>query len=290
MSDTTKQNWKTLSDPFNVKLNDALQQQHQAAQFVALVGHHLVSQKADDSNTNMEFLSNKNLLLGNALSNGMRIALDISNLKLSIRDKNDEVKSVIDLDGKTKDFVFNELKNELTELGVSTIKFKNKLHYEIPSHPIDSGSIFSIKDQQTFEEITRQRHNANIVLSELAMEYEQAEAVRIWPHHFDTGTFIPVSKNHKGKLSQSIGLGWAMPDSMVSEPYYYLSFWSETVLKGIEKIDSLKIGNWLMPNWNGAILKHSEILKNHDGDEQFEMVKSFFNSGISILKDQLKSV
>jgi hypothetical protein len=70
-----KKNWKTLTLPFNDDLNDALQQQHHASQFIALVGRHLIPQQPDDSNTNMQYLLDKELLVGNELANGMRLAL-----------------------------------------------------------------------------------------------------------------------------------------------------------------------------------------------------------------------
>ena len=52
----TKKDWELLTLPFNEELNEALQQQHHAPQYIALVGHYLIPQKADDSNTNMEYI------------------------------------------------------------------------------------------------------------------------------------------------------------------------------------------------------------------------------------------
>ena len=79
----------------------------------------------------------------------------------------------------------------------------------------------------------------------------------------------------------------AIPDSIIGEPYYYLSFWSENPIKGIEKPDALDAGKWMMPNWNGAVLKQSEILEVGSAIGQHKLVKSFFNSGINILMDRL---
>ena len=75
---------------------------------------------------------------------------------------------------------------------------------------------------------------------------------------------------------------------MVNEPYYYLSFWSEKPLEVFGNIEALKDGKWMMPEWNGAILKHSEILKARSATGQYELVKSFYNSGIGILLDYFK--
>ena len=284
-----KTNWKTQKLAFNENIHQALQQQHHAAQFIAMVGHHLIPQKDDDSNTNMEFIPDEDLLLGNYLPNGMRVALQLAELNLLILDKENKVKKLIKLDGKTKNKVFVELAQNLADVGIDVTNLKNELHYEIPSHPLDKDAVFSVKDKKSFTENTHNRHNAKIVLNEISSLFEQQEPIRIWPHHFDTGAFYVISKNEKGEATQTIGIGFAIPDSMINEPYYYLSFWSADATEGLDELPSLPSGQWLMPDWNGAVLKHSEILKADSADVQHELVKSFYQSGIEILIQAFKT-
>jgi len=282
----TKNNWQLLTLPFNEELNKALQQQHHAAQYIALVGHYLIPQKADDSNTNMEYIPAGEFLQGNAMPNGMRVALQMTGLKLEILDKDGKAKKIISLIGKTKQSVFDELKQSFTELGVDVSGFKNELHYEIPIHPLDKRAVFYIKNESDFVENANYRHNAKVVLNEIAELFKEKEPIRVWPHHFDTGAFYVISKNEKGDATQTIGIGFAIPDSMVNEPYYYLSFWSEKPIKDIAQLPALSAGQWMMPNWNGAILKHSEIIKNTSANGQYQMVKSFYQSGIKMLMEE----
>ena len=281
-------NWKLQTLAFDKYIHQSLQQQHHATQFIAMVGHHLIPQKDDDSNTNMEYIPEEDLLIGNSLPNGMRVALHLSELKLLVLDEENKPKKVIQLNGKTKNEVFVELAQNLADVGIDVTNLKNELHYEIPSHPLDEGAVFSIKDKKYFVENALHRHNAKIVLNEIATLFEQNEPIRIWPHHFDTGAFYVMSKNSIGEATQTIGIGLAIPDSMIDEPYYYLSFWSANPVKGLEKLPTLDAGNWMMPNWNGAVLKHSEILKAGSADKQHELVKSFYKSGIQILMDILR--
>ena len=192
---------------------------------------------------------------------------------------------MIALEGKTKQKVFDELTQNLADFGIDVTDFKNELHYEIPSHPLDKDAIFSIKNENDFIEATNYRHNAKIILNKIAQQFEQEEPISIRPHHFDTGAFFAIGKNEKGETTQTIGIGLAIPDSMIDEPYYYLSFWSENPIKGIEKLDALDAGKWMMPDWNGAVLKQSEILEVASEIGQHKLVKSFFNSGIKILMD-----
>lgn len=281
--------WKSISIPFNKYQHDALKQQHHAAQFIALAGHYLISQKPDDSNTNMAYISDSDILVGHKLPNGLRIALKLTELKILLLDQDNKTQKELNLEGKTKLEVFQEVKQNLSLLGIDVTNLKNKLHYDIPSHQLDSGAIFTIINENNFIENAHYRNNAQFVIEKIAKDYDQAEPIKVWPHHFDTGSFIPVAFNQQGKLSQSIGLGWGIPDSMTNEPYFYLSFWSETPLKGINKIKSLEIGSWKMPDWNGAVLKHTEIMNSEEANKQFQAVMSFYKSGIKVILDHLKN-
>jgi len=286
--DTSEKKWKLQTLPYDENIHQVLQQQHHAAQFIALAGHHLISQQPDDSNTNMQYVPDEELLLGNRLPNGISVALHLTDLIIRILDQENKGIKMISLEGKTKQAVFEELKQNLSDWGVVVVDFKNELHYEMPAHQLDKGSAFSVKDKHSFIENTIYRHNADIVISEIAKTFKKAETVRIWPHHFDTGSFFPLSHNNKGELTQSIGIGWAIPDSMVSEPYYYLSYWSEKPITGKAKLNLLDAGKWMLPNWNGAVLKHSEILKEKSSERQYKLVESFFKSGINILINHLQ--
>ncbi len=281
---TQNMNWKLLATSFNEGLNNALQQQHHAAQFIALAGRQLIPQRTDDSNTNMQYQAGKEWLVGNELPNGGRIALQLSELKLCILDEENACKNEIHLVGKTKQQVFELLKKILAGQDLDVSKFINKLHYEIPAHELDGvDAVFSIPEKKYFQENTSYRHNAEIALNEIAGMFEKADPVRIWPHHFDTGSFVPVAYNADGAVSKSIGLGWAIPDGMINEPYFYLSFWSESPLEDFNNLPDPETGEWIKTGWKGGVARHSDILKCSTSGLQLEFVESFFRSGIKIL-------
>ena len=286
---TQLETWKLLTMDFSPELNDALQQQHHAAQYIALVGRHLIPQKSDDSNTNMEFVPEKGMLIGNPLSNGMKVGLQLSNLELTVLDAKNNTLETISFDGKSKKQAFAELKSTLSSLRIDTSNFTDQLHYEIPTHPLDNGALFSVQNEKYFIENLNYRHNARLVLTEIAANIDNAEAVKIWPHHFDTGSFISFSKNEKGEVSQTIGLGFAIPDSMVDEPYYYLSFWSEEQKEKPNAFSPLKNGKWMVPTWNGAVLPLSDILNKKSATEQYNTVETFFTETIDIVVNYLKN-
>jgi hypothetical protein len=283
----TKENntWKALTQSFTEDMHNVLLQQHHAVQFIALAGRYLIPQQADDSITNMQYLANREWLIGNELSGGLRMALPLSELKLCIIDQEMSCISEIPLAGLTKQQVFEQMKQNLAESNLDVSALKNELHYTLPDHELDSNAAFSTGDQKSIQENTYYRHNAEIVIANMASNFEKAEPVRIWPHHFDTGTFIPLRYNSNGGISRSIGLGWAMPDDMVYEPYYYLSFWSEDPVEDFNALPNLEAGEWIRSGWYGAVARNTDIIKISSANGQLAFVETFFNSGIRGLRE-----
>jgi hypothetical protein len=275
-----KYNWKALTKSYTGDLHNVLLQQHHAAQFIALAGKQLIPPQPDDSHTNMEYLADKEWLIGNELPKGFRVGLQLSDLKLLIFDQEMNCSSEITLAGLNKQQVFEQMKQSLAALNLDVSALKNEMHYALPDHELDRNAAFSMGDQESMQENTFYRHNAEIVIANMASNFEKAEPVRIWPHHFDTGTFIPLRFNTNGGISRSIGLGWAIPDEMVNEPYYYLSFWSEDPVEDFNALPDLEAGEWIRSGWYGAVAGNTDIIKNPSASGQLAFVETFFNSGI----------
>jgi hypothetical protein len=280
-------NWGLLSHEFDNNLKNVLLQQHLAAQFIALTGRYLIPKKPDGSNINMQYISEKEMLLGNYHPDGWAVGIQLRNLAVLILDKNDYSKAEIRLEGKTLDEAFNEFKEALQSLGIDVSGLKTEQPYDLPTNGLREGKFFNPGELATSENI-RYRHNARLIINELAKRFNDVEPVRIWPHHFDTGTFATIVRNEKGASSKTIGLGWAIPDSMVLEPYFYLSFWSENSLNTENEPEKLPAGKWMMPGWNGAVLGISEIIKEPYAERQYNLVKGFFEVGIEILLEKMK--
>ncbi len=284
-----KEDWKKLTLPFDADVNDALHQQHHAAQFIALVGRYLIPREPDDSNTNMDYMINEQSLVGNAFADGLRVGLKLNELILHIRGSEGNNLAEFFLAGKTKPKIFTELKDKISELGVNTSDLKNELHYEIPGHYLEKGAAFCVKDSLFFKEAVFYRHNAQIILNGIVHDFPETAPVKVWPHHFDTGTLIPLAYNEEGGMSKSIGLGWAIPDSLVDEPYFYLSFWSEMPVANFDRLPLLVSGQWITSGWQGGVLKLSDLVALKTVQEQRECAKAFFDSGIKILVTHFKN-
>jgi len=285
MTTNKDDSWKALTQSFTEDLHNTLLQQHHAAQFIALAGRHLVTQQPDDSNTNMEYLLDRKWLIGNEIPGGFRIALSMSEEKLLIVDREMKNLDEISLIGSTKQQVFEQMKQSLIELKLDVSSLINELHYDLSDHELDHDAIFTGGDQKYIQENVYYRHNAEIVIGRLASNIEKAEPVRVWPHHFDTGTFIPLKFNKDGSISKSIGLGWAIPDTMVDEPYFYLSFWSEDPVEQFDALPEPEAGEWIRTGWHGGVARNGHIVNIPSASGQHAYVEAFFHSGIRLIRE-----
>lgn len=283
-----KQNWKPVFFDFENNLRNALGQQHLAAQLIALVGRYLVPKQPGSGNITMQFITDNEMLIGNKLENGIRIGLQLSRLEINILNSEGKALKVIRLNDKTFGQSLEELKQVLLVEGVNISDLKTEQPYNLPEEFLVIGK-FSTSNETAFQNSSNLRYNAELLISELASQFSETIPVRIWPHHFDTGTYFPVDKNEKGEATQTIGLGWAIPDGMVNEPYFYISFWSAKEFSDQIKFKTLPIGEWKTPEWNGAVLSHSQITGNTLKENQYLRANDFFNHGIDQITQLLQS-
>lgn len=275
--------WKYLNKKFNSSLKDALQQQHYAIQLIALAGKYLIAQKKDDSNTNMQYFPEMEMMIGNPLDKGYRVAVHLGNMYLMILDNELEILKQFALEGKSFTKAYDQLKNTLKDLDIDISPLKNELHYKIESHPLALAEDFKIDDIDDFIENASIRNNTEMILHDISKQLNLNTEIKVWPHHFDTGAFIPMSTDEKGELKKSMGLGFAIPDTMIKEPYFYISFWADHDIPVLKKLQDMKTGQWMMPQWNGAVLRYSDIIKATSAVEQYQIVKDFFDSGIQYI-------
>jgi len=248
-----------------------------------MAGRYLIPQAADDSNTSMQYCPERQMLTGSPLAGGFRLGLFLTRLEIMLLDAEYTPVATILLEGKDRRQAFKAIKQMLETSGIAASELKDKMHYEIPYHRIQDGYPFTIFDQKYFDENTITRHDSGILLQSIVSRFPDAAPVRVWPHHFDTGTIIPVEYSDSGEVSTYLGLGYAIPDALIAEPYFYLNFRSGDQGRKVEKLPGLPAGNWMLPRWNGAVLRLSEILNFMSAEKQEDFVKSFFDSGIEIL-------
>lgn len=89
---------------------------------------------------------------------------------------------------------------------------------DFPSHTLAADGAFVVGDPGRRVQLGRYFALARHVLDAKAAETRSASPRRVWPHHFDLGTLIPLPGS-----SANVGLGLSPGDSHYEEPYLYVS-------------------------------------------------------------------
>lgn len=238
---------------------------HQASQHLARINKAFQPQKADDSHTTLHFDPINQWLSAHWIQTQQEAflpVLDLQRPRLQWLNQQLDVVASFELntpfEPKQTD-LFLALNSALPNAELS-----ERMHYEIPDYA-DNTSIPS----STALSIWKNNRKLALDASYEIIRFLGLEAtVHIWPHHFDTGIFIPI------KGSQSLGFGLAMADSMKIGPYFYMSSYDEDgmINPKVLRTRALNQGNWILEgSWTGTVLrlklletsKNATALLNH---------------------------
>jgi hypothetical protein len=149
-------------------------------------------------------------------------------------------------------------------------RYTLKRHYEIPSHPVDTGAAFRATTPALFEQLAIWYSNSAAALEAIVSATPGASPIRCWPHHFDIATLIEVAPG------KAINLGMDPGDDYWREPYFYASM-SPTPDAAAPRAELAGNGLWHTRDWIGAVLPASRI----DSANQQAQVDAFIRSAMS---------
>lgn len=262
------------------QLNTAEAFIHRASQFLAMMGKTYLEDQADDSNANLAFDSKDSSIVGRKIKGNSEFSLDLNipNWELQINEEANATQN-FQLGGRTKTEAFDWLRNTIQTLGLDSSQLKYIDHYEVPEHDVDHGLPFQELNIDIVNCWLDMRSNANLLLNDLNDIVGLDSEIRIWPHHFDTGTYYELGKQ------KAIGAGWAIADSLCDNPYLYIYGWDGNASIDYSNLPELAIGKWIVTEgWQGAVVE-SVTLANKEG--QYELLKSFMSDVVSFLRNQL---
>lgn len=272
--------WSPIRSHEKVELSAAILHLHHAAHTIASTAEAILPPKDDDSHTNLGWDPHLQALLSHSFDDQCKLGLLYPSFSLGLIVE-DEVQTSLALAGKTRAAVYDWIRTNLSNLGFDTAAIQAMTRYEIPPHPVTTGGTFSSPSEIILEELTVRRNNAHHLFVDIAPEYSYASDVRTWPHHFDTGLYIPIRKNDAQEDLNSIGLGMAPPDGSVNDMYLYVTHWSKSPVKLPAQLPELNgKGYWVNQNWTGAVLPFSTITALQHKQQQQDIVQDFIQSAI----------
>lgn len=239
--------------------NTMIQQVHLAAQYLAMAGKSFLPPKEDDSHTNIGFIPETETLETMPLHpSGQKLVFDYSDFSLKWESN---VTHSFPLDGKSHEEVIVWI-NTMVALSPLTQRYVYELHYELPYSALGDFK-FELADPSQLKELLRLRKLGHAVLQSFLEQENLPSDICIWPHHFDTGAFMPLDDG-SGK---SIGLGLAIPDSICDEHYFYISGYLGHNALDVSNFNALTHGTWDPKQLKGALLPASN--RNTKGAAQF---------------------
>lgn len=227
-----------------------IQQLHLAAQYLAAAGISFLDKKEDDSHTNLGFSVDKGRLETWPLNtSGVMLCLNYSDFALEWG-PNSELK--MSLNGKGHDEIVAWVSTSAKELGFQQ-PYRYDLHYTLP-YPLESNFKFQLSSHNQITELLRLRKLAQEAIASFLGQEKLVSDIRIWPHHFDTGAFSALNDG-SGK---SVGLGMAIPDTLVNDLYFYISGYRGHSGLNTWAFNKLTNGKWINDGFKGAVLEASK--------------------------------
>jgi hypothetical protein len=254
------------------KLRDARLQTHHAAQFATAAGISFLHHEADDSHTNLEWLSSVGALASHVVAapRAFRLAVRVSDLTLLVLDADNGVSSSLALHARTIADATTWIRAHLNERGVDGRRYTLSRHYVIPPHPVADGAMFDASDANAFDQLGRWFADAASALEQVRAS-TGASDVRCWPHHFDIAVLIDRGGG------QTIGVGLEPGDVYYDEPYFYVNMRPEPPAAAVTaRLDGN--GIWHTHEWIGAVLPGSRLVA---GNGQQSQIDGFLASAIA---------
>ncbi|WP_435579432.1 hypothetical protein [Gilvibacter sp.] len=226
-------------------MDHPIQTIHQLSQYLAAAAISFMEAAPDDSHTNLGFDSAAQSLYTHPLNN-LGVQLCFSYADFSLFWKGEGLKSSITLDGKTHEEVLNWLMSTAEALGFYT-PYRYEFHYDLP-YPVEEDQLWVAPEDKVLNELSDARTKAQLASEAFATELGKEVAIRIWPHHFDTGGYTA--------LADGLGVGWglAIPDSVVNGSYYYISYYKDGKSYLPDDLPELPLGDWYRDGFIGAVL------------------------------------
>lgn len=270
-------------------LSEASRQLHFASQYLAAVGQSFLTHAEDDSHTNLGWSWDRGLISrAFSLDQSYHLLLQVPYFRLDLQLNNGGVIRSWPLDGQNQAELYAQLRSFFAERQATKPKtYEAITHYALPEPVLE---VFEKPAEYLLETLTNYRHNAQVFLTEAVQARTKEAAVRIWPHHFDTGALFTIERGAQGQAQKTLGIGLAIPDSLSETHYYYINHWAKYGAVDYSELPVLPKGaHWHQGDNVLAILPMTTVMDLETVEEQAQVVRQFFNKGIPASQQLLQT-
>ena len=249
-------------------INKGIVDIHLASQYLAAAGISFLSPKEDDSHTNLGWSEVGSYYYSRPLNDqGDHLTLDLTDF--SLRWESHDNSEGFELHNRLHSDILAWISDKAAEANMQQ-PYRYKFHYSLP-YLISDNYKFE-KQAGAIQKEIELRSLAPKVLDKILNEFGLDSEIRIWPHHFDTGAYASLPSD----TNTSIGLGLAIPDSLIVDYYYYVAAYRNNGALPTGGLAALSNGQWLSQGFTGAVLPASDVPE--------KAIENFFREAISAYK------
>lgn len=220
---------------------------HIAAQYLTTIAISFLDKKDDDSHTNLGW-KNGRLHTHSLGELNCRLSLDYASFSL-IWSNDIGFDERLELNEKKHTEIVHWIRQTSLKAKQNLV-YEYNLHFELPYKEVSDEFVFKKPSEDSIQELIQKR---NLVQKALENTLEKEISIRVWPHHFDTGAFFMANEE------LGIGLGMAIPDTMIDDFYLYVSGYKGHDAVELPSTISLKKGRYYSEGWKGFALPVSGI-------------------------------
>ncbi|MEM9363379.1 MAG: hypothetical protein AAGA43_12125 [Bacteroidota bacterium] len=219
-----------------------------ASQYLAAAGISFLKPEKDDSHTSLKFNTADRSLYTHPLNeNGDTLSFDYRQFLL--RWNSPENESFISLNWCSHKKIVQWIKEQSRTAGIAK-DYMYKFHYHLP-YAILGDFIFEVTDKDSLTKLSDLRVLGQQSLESFVSHNNLTSEVRVWPHHFDSGAYIP---DIGGDGDLALGLGLAIPDELHSDFYFYMALYDRHGSVPTDNLPALSNGIWSNTGFKGAVL------------------------------------
>jgi len=249
---------------------------HILGQYLARINKSYLPPVEDDSHTNLGFDRIGNRLSGRWINSGggsLLFSFNLNSCSFEWLDGSLDAITAIPVPGRDYTELWDDIRESTASTGLNPDKLIDVMHYTIPNYYPDSLSVPEF-GTASLEQWIFYRGLANEACNMVFEHLNTTGEIRIWPHHFDTGVFVPAA------TGIGIGFGLAMEDDMAGAPYFYLAGYPAKGKLSYLNLPEIDFGQWITASgWKGAVLPIDKIRNLKESDQQ-DAVSRYIAKGL----------
>lgn len=255
------------------------QKLHWLCQPIAKINRTFVAKEEDDSHTNIGLDIIANRLRGHWFkknNSSYLVCFNIADQCYEMLDDGFHLIWKLSPAGLRMKEVEEGINLKLESHSINDSNWMKDLHFEIPDYDFRSKAIPDL-DAKSLQKWLHFRGIASYAALDLNNHFNLESSIRIWPHHFDTGSYLEINN------SLGIGFGLAMKDSIINQAYFYISAYPQKGEIDYYKLSSTDPWEWVIEEkWKGAVLSLEKLSKISE-EKQLEAIQSYIKEATSTL-------